>query len=132
MKNPCIYRLKIDLRLRQAETKHLQMGSSFSTPEVSLQGAAAVRVFVASHNVYHCHSATSSNSSSLSSAQATSYVYRKVMDADFKCSCISVTVEEIAAMSFVPVQESDPSVSQGKKTCEMAGLHRMNNVPSLH
>ena len=50
------------------------------------------------------------------------------MDADCKCCCISVTVEEIAGMSSVPVQESDPSVSQGKKPCEMAGLHRMNNV----
>ena len=88
--------------------------SSFPTPEVSLQGP--VRIFVVSHSVYHCHSATSSNSSS----QATSYVYRK-MDADFKCSCcINVTVE-------VAVQESDPSVSRGKKTYEMAGLHRMNN-----
>ena len=97
----------------QTERRTKEM--SFPAPEVSLQGAAPpVRIFVVSHNIYHSHSAVSAATSSNSSSQATSYVYRK-MDADFKCS-INVTVE-------VAVQESDPSVSRGEKTCEMAGLH---------
>ena len=91
--------------------------------------AAAVKVFVASNgDVYHCHFAHAKSNSS----KATSHVYK--MDAECKCSCssINVTVEEITATSgsVVAVQESDPSVSRGEKSCEMAGLHKFNNVIS--
>ena len=95
------------------------MDFSSSTPEVS-RDAAAVRAFVAGDDVYHCHSATSSNSSS-----CTGHVYRKVMNADRRCSCCSTEVQEITATSSLAVEESDPSVSRGEKNSEMAGLHRM-------
>ena len=93
------------------------------TMESLRSAAAAVKVFVASNgDVYHCHFAH---------AKSTSHVYRK-MDAECECSCssINVTVEEITATSssVVAVQESDPSVSRGEKPCEMAGLHKFNNV----
>ena len=107
------------------------MDSSFSTPEVS-RGAATVynRVFVAGDDVYHCHSATSSDSSS-----CTAYVYRKVVNAaaDWRCSCCSTEIREITATSSVAVEKSDPSVSRGGKISEMAGLHKMNfPLKTLH
>ena len=99
------------------------MDSSFSTPEVSRGAATVNRVFVAGDDVYHCHSATSSTSSS-----CTTHVYKKVTNAaaDRRCSCCNTEIREITVTSSVAVEESDPSVSRGEKISEMAGVHKMN------